>query len=146
MRRAGYEVRVMPVETGSWEENPTTLPEFVRRDLRWCQGNLQYLKLLRLPDLHPVSRVQLLLAILMFASSPAWVALMVLGACAWPWDTGPIFAPVPGQVLFWSIMTMIFAPKLASIADALATPLADKASGVPRGCCSAALRRSPSRC
>ncbi|MGB5733113.1 MAG: glucans biosynthesis glucosyltransferase MdoH, partial [Thiohalocapsa sp.] len=35
MRRAGYEVRVMPTEGGSWEENPTTLPEFVRRDLRW---------------------------------------------------------------------------------------------------------------
>ena len=34
MRRAGYEVRVMPVEGGSREENPTTLPEHLRRDLR----------------------------------------------------------------------------------------------------------------
>ncbi|MGB5736377.1 MAG: glucans biosynthesis glucosyltransferase MdoH, partial [Thiohalocapsa sp.] len=91
-------------------------------DLRWCQGNLQYLKLLGLKDLHPVSRVQLLLAILMFVSSPAWVALMVLGAVRMAYDTGPVYDPVPGAILFWSIMTMVFAPKLASIADALTTP------------------------
>jgi len=133
MRRAGYEVRVMPVEGGSWEENPTTLPEYLRRDLRWCQGNLQYLKLLRLPDLHPVSRVQLLLAILMFASSPAWVMLMVLGASRMAIDIGPVYEPLPGQLLFWSIMAMIFAPKFASIIDALATPAGrQRFGGTPR--------------
>ena len=42
MRRAGYEVRVLPEEAGGWEENPPTLLEFIRRDLRWCQGNMQY--------------------------------------------------------------------------------------------------------
>ena len=46
MRRAGYEVRVMPVESGSWEDNPPTLMDFTQRDLRWCQGNMQYLWLL----------------------------------------------------------------------------------------------------
>jgi len=35
MRRAGYEVRVLPDEEGSWEENPPTLLEFIRRDLRF---------------------------------------------------------------------------------------------------------------
>ena len=42
MRRAGYEVRVLPEEDLGWEENPPTLLEFIRRDQRWCQGNLQY--------------------------------------------------------------------------------------------------------
>ena len=42
MRRAGYAVRVMPDEELGWEENPPTLIEFIRRDLRWCQGNMQY--------------------------------------------------------------------------------------------------------
>ena len=46
MRRAGYEVRVLPEENGSWEENPPTMFEFSTRDLRWCQGNMQYFKLL----------------------------------------------------------------------------------------------------
>jgi len=35
MRRAGYEVRVLPIDGVSWEENPPTLMEFSRRDLRW---------------------------------------------------------------------------------------------------------------
>src|SRR5712691_5161393 len=56
MRRAGYEVRVLPDETLGWEENPPTLIEFIRRDLRWCQGNLQYWRFLFLPGLAPVSR------------------------------------------------------------------------------------------
>ena len=42
MRRAGFEVRVLPEEGASWEENPPTLLEFIRRDLRWAQGNMQY--------------------------------------------------------------------------------------------------------
>ena len=49
MRRAGYEVRVLPEECGSWEENPPTVLEFTRRDLRWCQGNMQYFRLLGCP-------------------------------------------------------------------------------------------------
>jgi membrane glycosyltransferase len=121
MRRAGYQVRVIPTEGGSWEENPTTLTEFIRRDLRWCQGNLQYLKLLGLPGLHPVSRVHLMLAILMFVASPAWIGLMLLGMLRMAYDSGPTYLPLPGQLLLLLIMGMIFAPKLASIIDALAT-------------------------
>ena len=52
MRRAGYEVRVLPVENGSWEENPPTMLDFAKRDVRWCQGNMQYVKLLDLPGLY----------------------------------------------------------------------------------------------
>ncbi len=60
-----------PVETGSYEDNPPDLLEFMRRDSRWCQGNLQYFRLIGLPGLKPVSRVQLLWAILMFLGVPA---------------------------------------------------------------------------
>jgi membrane glycosyltransferase len=35
MRRAGYEVRVMPLESESYEINPPTLLDFIRRELRW---------------------------------------------------------------------------------------------------------------
>ncbi len=38
MRRAGYEVRVIAEEFGSWEDNPPTLSEFSRRDVRWVSG------------------------------------------------------------------------------------------------------------
>src|SRR5205807_10055383 len=42
MRKAGYEVRVLAEEGSSFEQNPPTLVEFIRRDLLWCQGNMQY--------------------------------------------------------------------------------------------------------
>ncbi|UHD15984.1 glucans biosynthesis glucosyltransferase MdoH [Thiocapsa bogorovii] len=121
MRRAGYEVRVLPQERGSWEENPPTLIEFIRRDLRWCQGNLQYLRLLSTPGLHPVGRVQLVLAILMFIGSPAWVLFMTLAALQIgrvP-ESGPMFDPIFGWSIFALVMTMVFAPKLATLGSLL---------------------------
>ena len=82
MRAAGYHVRVIPREDLGWEANPPTLLEFMRRDLRWCQGNMQYWRFLLLPNLRPVSRYQLVLAILMFIGSPAWIGLLVLATAA----------------------------------------------------------------
>jgi membrane glycosyltransferase len=121
MRRAGYEVRVLPLEHQSWEENPATLLEFIRRDLRWCQGNMQYWHLLGLPGLRPVSRYQLVFAILMFAGSPAWIALLVLGTLA------AAAAPTPGDFIradfglatFAATMVMWLSPKLATFIDVL---------------------------
>jgi membrane glycosyltransferase len=115
MRRAGYEVRVLPVEDGSWEENPPALPEFIRRDLRWCQGNMQYLKLLGLRDLLPVSRIQLVLAIAMYFGSLAWLLLMFAGLVR----QLPL-RPDTGLMLFVAILTMTFAPKLATLFNVLA--------------------------
>ena len=74
MRRADFEVRIYPQEDHSWEENPQTLTEYIRRDLRWCEGNLQYFHLLSLPKLKLLSRFQLLLAIFMFVGAPAWIS------------------------------------------------------------------------
>ncbi|MEM7524827.1 MAG: glucans biosynthesis glucosyltransferase MdoH [Pseudomonadota bacterium] len=75
MRRAGYEVRVLPIEGESFEDNPPTLFDFTRRDLRWCQGNMQYLKLLRLKGLRPMSRFQVFAAIAMYFGAPAWMLM-----------------------------------------------------------------------
>ncbi len=117
MRRAGYEVRVMLLDAGSWEETPTTLTEYLRRDLRWCHGNMQYFKLWRLPGLHPVSRVNLLLATGGFIGSTAWVLLMVLLALPMALDSGPTFLPGPGLAVFALSMGMAFAPKLAALLE-----------------------------
>ena len=114
MRRAGFEVRVLPDEEGSWEENPPSLPEFIRRDLRWCQGNMQYLQLLSMPGLLPVSRCQLVLAIAMYLSAPAWLAFMLLGLIR----QLPFRADL-GITLFIVTLAMGLAPKLATLADVL---------------------------
>jgi membrane glycosyltransferase len=121
MRRAGYEVRVLPVEDHSFEENPATLLEFIRRDLRWCQGNMQYWHLLGLPGLRPVSRYQLVFAILMFLGSPAWIALLVAGtlaAAAAPTPAAFIRADA-GTALLAVTLLMWVSPKLATFIDVL---------------------------
>jgi membrane glycosyltransferase len=126
MRRAGYEVRVLPVEGISWEENPPTLMEFSRRDLRWCQGNMQYWQLLSMPGLKPLNRFQLVFAILMYLGSPAWMAMTAIGTVLLAISDTPAAQYVPvkagaGTALFAIVMVMTFAPKIASIIDVLLT-------------------------
>lgn len=122
MRRAGYEVRIHPVECGSWEENPPTMLAFAQRDLRWCQGNLQYLKLLDLPGLFPVSRFQLVWAILMFIGIPAWTFLILLAALK-PYDGEPaaLFPAAFATLFYLGFLVMSLMPKLCGIADILLT-------------------------
>ena len=134
MRRAGYEVRVLPVDGVSWEENPPTLVEFSRRDLRWCQGNMQYWRLLTMPGLKPVSRFQLAFAIQMYLGSPAWMAMTAIGTVllALSETNAAQYVPVKagaGTLLFAIMMLMTFAPKIATIIDVLLTPAARRSFG-----------------
>jgi membrane glycosyltransferase len=131
MRAAGYDVRVLPQEDLGWEENPPTLIEFIRRDLRWCQGNMQYWRFLSLAGLKPVSRYQLVLAILMFIGSPAWIGLLVLGSLAAAFSETPAhFIRFDlGMMLFVCVLVMWFSPKIASAVDVLLRPELRRAFG-----------------
>jgi membrane glycosyltransferase len=122
MRRAGYEVRVLPVEGGSFEENPPTMLDFAKRELRWCLGNLQYLKLIDLPGLRPMSRFQLVWAILMFLSLPAWTLMIALLPLKAFEDRAIADYPAGLAVgLYLLFLAMQLAPKLAGYADILLT-------------------------
>ena len=122
MRRAGYEVRVLPVERGSWEENPPTMLEFARRDVRWCQGNMQYLKLLDLPGLYPMSRFQLVWAILMFIGIPAWTLMIaLLPVAAWEGRSVPDFPVGLASGLYLTFFAMYLMPKIAGVLDVMLT-------------------------
>jgi membrane glycosyltransferase len=122
MRKAGYAVRVLAEEGSSFEQNPPTLVEFIRRDLRWCQGNMQYWHFVRLPALRPVSRYQLAFAILMFIGSPAWIGLLLIGSAT------VAMTPTPadfmrfdaGIALLLLVLAMWFAPNIATVVDVLA--------------------------
>jgi membrane glycosyltransferase len=124
MRAAGYHVRVVPREDLGWEDNPPTLLEFMRRDLRWCQGNMQYWRLLTLPNLTPVSRYQLVLAILMFIGSPAWIGLLGLTTAALVFcdDPANIMRSDFGSALIAWVLLMWFSPKIAGALDVLLSP------------------------
>ena len=121
MRRAGFEVRVYPYEDSSWEENPPTLTEYIRRDLRWCEGNLQYINLITLPHLKFISRLQLALAIFMFLGSPAWILMMVI--CTLSIAIFPSAHETANETYFytfiWLTLLMWYLPKVASALNVL---------------------------
>jgi membrane glycosyltransferase len=131
MRRAGYEVRVLPEEDLGWEENPPTLIEFIRRDLRWCQGTLQYWHFLFWPGIPPVSRYQLAFAVLMFIGSPAWMGLLVVATLAVALAPSPaaFMRADAGMTLLAVVLVMWFAPKIATVLDVLTRPKLRRAFG-----------------
>jgi membrane glycosyltransferase len=133
MRRAGYEVRVLAEEDLGWEENPPTLPEFLRRDQRWLQGTLQYVFFIARPGLKLTSRFQLLFAMLMFLGSPAWVGLLLAGtaALASASDLAAVIEPGAGAALLAAVLFMWFSAKIATVIDVLARPELRRAFGGP---------------
>lgn len=123
MRAAGFEVRVLPVEVGSFEDNPPNAVAFAERDTRWCQGNLQYLKLIGLRDLYPVSRYQLIWAVLMFIGVPAWIVLFALAPfAAAEAESIPDFPLRSAIALSLALLLMHLAPKLSAALNVMLTP------------------------
>lgn len=119
MRNAGFEVRMLPEEEGSYEENPPALPDFMVRDLRWCQGNLQYFNLISLPKL-PTGKFNILFAIQMFvgvAGLILFITLAAISAVLWPSNVAFPAASALGLYLLW--LFMYFTPKFTGLADAI---------------------------
>jgi membrane glycosyltransferase len=80
LRRAGWAVRFLPRIKGSYEEVPANLIDYVRRDRRWCQGNLQHLNILGSKGFHSVTRFHLFHGAMSYLLSPAWFALLAVWA------------------------------------------------------------------
>jgi membrane glycosyltransferase len=84
---------------------------------------MQYLKLLGLLGLKPVSRFQLLWAILMFLGIPAWtVMIAALPFAAYDAIAVPDFPVMSAKVLYLVVLAMYLSPKLAGMIDAVLTP------------------------
>ena len=82
MRRAGWDVYLLPSIGGSYEEVPANILDYAKRDRRWTQGSLQHLRLLRMRGLHPLSRLHFLLGALGYVASLLWL-LMLLASTAY---------------------------------------------------------------
>ncbi|HET6198016.1 MAG TPA: glucans biosynthesis glucosyltransferase MdoH, partial [Acetobacteraceae bacterium] len=101
MRAGGWDVRVIADEFESWEENPPSLPDFIKRDLRWCQGNMQYLRLIGRLGLKPMGRFQLVNAVFMYLGAPFWVLMLAAGlAGALRPASSTAGGPYPGGLAF----------------------------------------------
>ncbi|HYJ97881.1 MAG TPA: glycosyltransferase family 2 protein, partial [Burkholderiaceae bacterium] len=79
MGRRGYEVWLVPDLGGSWEQSPSNLLDELQRDRRWCQGNLQNLRLVAEPGWRPAHRMMFSVGALSYLVAPLWLLFMVLG-------------------------------------------------------------------
>ncbi|TGK01009.1 glucans biosynthesis glucosyltransferase MdoH [Leptospira semungkisensis] len=77
IRKAGYTVWFAYDLEGSYEECPPNVLESLKRDNRWCQGNLQHFWFLFVGGLRISSRIHILLGILSYASSILWALMLI---------------------------------------------------------------------
>ena len=82
MGRAGWEVWLACDVGGSYEEAPPTLLDELKRDRRWCQGNLQHLRLLFGDAIRPGHRAIMAMGVYAYASALFWAAFLVLSTLA----------------------------------------------------------------
>ena len=131
MRRGGWEVWLAYDLGGSYEEVPPTLLEELKRDRRWCQGNLQHIRIAFAKGLLSAHRALFLHGAMSYGSSLLWfvfITLSTVEAIAEAFRT-PIYFP-QGRSLFpdwpvwhprWALTLLgttaiiLFMPKLFSI-------------------------------
>jgi membrane glycosyltransferase len=78
MGRAGWSIWLAYDLGGSWEEVPSTLLEEMKRDRRWCQGNLQHLRLLFTEGLFGAHRALFLNGVFSYVSAVLWFGFLSL--------------------------------------------------------------------
>ena len=128
MRRAGYGVWIAYDLDGSFEETPPNLLDEVKRDRRWCHGNLMNARLMFARGMHPVHRWVFLTGALAYLSAPLWLGFLALST----WlllahaNVEPQYFSVPHQLfpqwpswrpehawaLFAAIAAVLFVPKI----------------------------------
>jgi membrane glycosyltransferase len=131
MGRAGWTTWLAYDLDGSWEEVPSTLLEEMSRDRRWCQGNLQHLRLLFTEGLFGAHRTLFLNGALSYVSALLWATFLLLST--WEAVANVFFEPdyfPSGPSLFpewpvwrpnWAIALLavtgmiLFVPKLLSV-------------------------------
>ena len=133
LRRAGWRVRFLPQITGSYEQTPNSLIEYVQRDRRWCRGNLQHLRILGARGLHPLSRFHMLQGAVSYLLAPVWLVLLAIWASPdmatsslGSNDLPPVAEVADGfnnsgGVLLACVLIMLLGPKLLSATTILAS-------------------------
>ena len=130
MRRAGWSVWIAYDLPGSFEEMPPALLDELKRDQRWCQGNLQNFRLFFTSGLHPAHRAVFMTGVMAYLSAPLWFLLLILStaALAMSVHVEPQYFTEPYQLfpnwpewhpewalrLFGATMTLLFLPKILS--------------------------------
>ncbi|GBQ13065.1 glucans biosynthesis glucosyltransferase MdoH [Acetobacter cibinongensis] len=128
MRRGGWAIHMVPALDGSYEESPPSLTDVAIRDRRWCQGNLQHVKVLPSKGLHWVSRMHMIVGIGAYVTSPLWLIFLLTGILIslqahferveYFGDTKTLYPhwphvdPVQAKYVFIGTMLILLAPKM----------------------------------
>ncbi len=128
MRRAGWSVWIAYDLPGSWEEMPPTLLDELKRDRRWCQGNLMNFRLFLTRGLHPAHRAVFMTGVMAYLSAPLWFLFLVLSTALLAVNvlSEPVYFSQPYQMfpnwpewhpewaarLFGATATLLWLPKL----------------------------------
>ena len=120
LRRRGWAVRMAAGLPGSYETTPPNLLDLAARDRRWCQGNLQHVRLLAAAGLHWVSRLHLVRGVLAYVAPVLWLAQLVCGAVVWSVER-QAGAAAHGKVvaLFALMVALLAGPKLMAFVLAM---------------------------
>src|ERR1035437_8265190 len=78
MSRAGWAVWIAYDLEGSYEEMPPNLVDELKRDRRWCQGNLMNFRLFLMKGLHPAHRAVFMTGVMTYLSAPLWFLFLIL--------------------------------------------------------------------
>jgi len=98
LARAGWSVRVDPDLSGSYEEGPENMIDFAKRDRRWCQGNLQHIRVISAPGLKTWSRFVFFQGILSYIAPLFWMMFLAASLYAAATAPEPDFFPEPFQL------------------------------------------------
>jgi membrane glycosyltransferase len=135
MRNAGWDVWFAYDLEGSYEGLPPNLTEYVKRDRRWCQGNLQHMWFLLAQNIRPISRLHLVQGILAYASSPLLALFVLFGALQAGIDRlqgrTVTVSWAPAGVLFLMTLLLLFGPKVLSLLHLFSRPKEVAAFGGP---------------
>jgi len=132
MRRAGWAVWIAYDLPGSHEEMPPNLIDELKRDRRWCQGNLINFRLSFARGLHPSHRAVFLTGAMAYLSAPLWFAFLMASTALLAVHTlvepeyfvqprqlfplWPEWHPERGIILYVATATLLFVPKLLGMA------------------------------
>jgi membrane glycosyltransferase len=135
LRRAGWQVWMLPYLQGSYEGCPPTLIDVAVRDRRWAQGNFQHLRILRANGLPWVSRLHLAMGTYSYVASALWALSLVVGvvlavqsAYTLPvyfqnekslFPVWPVIDPTKALYLFLGTLAVVLLPKVLGILSAL---------------------------
>ncbi|MGA2248447.1 MAG: glucans biosynthesis glucosyltransferase MdoH [Verrucomicrobiota bacterium] len=125
IRRAGCEVWSDYDLGGSFEEGPPHLPASLQRDRRWCHGNMQHIWFLFSRGLTLPSRVNILIGIMAYLSSPLWLLFLLFSPVLFIGGR----VPVQNTFLFVFALCLLFIPKVLAAQYVMASSERRKAAG-----------------